>query len=94
MSISDQRKRLAKLEKRQTRTEPPDMQVARFMGYCIGCAAGGHGSEYHRDLGRRFAITIARNRAAGRGSGDLAPWISDKLVRVLGGAMVEPGGNA
>jgi hypothetical protein len=52
------------------------------------CAADGHGSEHHRGLGRHFAVTNARNRAAGSRSGDLSPKISDLLVRVLGGALV------
>ena len=92
MSISDQRKRLAKLEKRERRFqhEPTGMQIARYMGFCMGCAADGQGSQRDRDEGRRIAITIARNVAAGRGTGEMSPKLSDVLVRVLGGALVEP----
>ena len=92
MSISDMRKRLARVEKRSTRTKnyvPTDLVCARWMGWCIYCAAHGHGSECHRDLGRHFAIGMARERAAGRGNGgDLPPWLAELLLRILVGGVL------
>ena len=66
------------------------MQLARSIGFCLACAAYGLGPERDREEGRRLAVMIARNLAAGRGSGELSPKLSDVLVRVLGGALVEP----
>ena len=96
MSTAAMRTRLAKLEKRQQRLvgrELSEMEVARRIGYCLYCAAWNAGSEGSRALGRRIAITFARNRS--RTGAELSPGLADVLLRVLvGEASVTAGDQA
>ena len=94
MSTAAMRTRLAKLEKRRKRLdgrELTEVQMARWIGYCLTCAANGYGTEAQREHGRRIAITFARNRT--RRGEDFSPGLSNLLLRALVGEVSATNGG-
>jgi hypothetical protein len=54
MTTSSMLNRIAKLEKRQKRhsADISETALARWVGFCLSCAANGYGSEAQRDQER------------------------------------------